>query len=465
MGETILVMKKIMPYQKLEEEIKNQAAFACSLRYEDISEKVRMRARYVLLDSVGCILKGLNGQTVSSSFDDAVMETSAAMLSTELYEGNRFACGHPACHIVPMMLEYLRRHDVSERKVLTAFVAAYEIAARWGSAVRFERTILGHGTVMTAGAAVAFALLENDDESTVTQSILLANSLPMLSVWQTVYDGSRLHDAYPGLAALNGIRAVKMARQGYYSTGRIILDVYENKMRATACFDNLDKGLLSEDAGNGKTDYLLLKNYFKLFTGCRFIHPFADVVQEEMEHGLTEDEISSIEVYTYEKAAQLNECNIPNDLSAKFSMSISIAAQLVRGNLGVDEIHDCMLDPKIMDLSGRIKLFHDGHYDECLPDLRGGRIRIIKKNGSEIVRETLHARGDFDYPGETFETDVKKKFSRNVVRYLNRSQTMIEEKNILKMGEEEKKIAQETFHFCLEGTAERKKEKMCLKTG
>ena len=43
----------------MEEQIKRQAEFAVGLTYEDIPLEVRQRARCVILDSLGCVYKGL----------------------------------------------------------------------------------------------------------------------------------------------------------------------------------------------------------------------------------------------------------------------------------------------------------------------------------------------------------------------------------------------------------------------
>ena len=74
-----------------------------------IPGEVADRARWVLLDSIGCILNGLAGEPLPEDTNAAILKCTSAMVSTELYEGNRFAVGHPACHIVPILLVEMKK--------------------------------------------------------------------------------------------------------------------------------------------------------------------------------------------------------------------------------------------------------------------------------------------------------------------------------------------------------------------
>lgn len=89
---------------RIEERIFHQAEFVQNLTWEMLPEEVKERARWVILDSLGCILKGLGEKQLSGNITEDVLDVTAGMVSTELYEGNKKAIGHPACHILPVML-------------------------------------------------------------------------------------------------------------------------------------------------------------------------------------------------------------------------------------------------------------------------------------------------------------------------------------------------------------------------
>ena len=390
----------------MEEKIRQQADFAANLTCEDIPQEVLQRARCVLLDSIGCIYKGMeNDQAKAGDKDHSILDLTLAMVSTELYEGNRKAIGHPACHILPLMLAQNEKEQTLGT-FLKNFVAAYEIASRWGASIRFTHDILGHGTVMTTGATVAEGLYRGADATELYEALLLTGSLPEVSVWQSVWDGSRLHDAYAGIAACKAKQAYDLLSKGVRSTGKLVRSVYQDVLGATITEETLAAGL--------GTNYFLLSNYYKIHTGCRFVHPFADVVQKELADGLDRERIASISVYTYKKAARLTAQHVPNKLAGQFSIPVSLAVLLEKGELSPDTITACVDDPAVLAWEGRITLYEDEAYNKLLPDTRGGRVEFHFKNGETKTVEVFHARGDFDNPDPFTTEDVVQKFKQNV---------------------------------------------------
>jgi len=391
----------------LEKQIMNQAEYACNLKIEDLSREIIHQAERIILDSIGCIYLGSKKhiETEQCVENESFVWTNY-MIDTELYEGNRFAIGHPACHILPLMLAVSREKEITWGKFLATFVAAYEIAARWGSSIAMPNYILGHGTVMTAAAAVAYALLDGADEETVYRTILLANSLPNVSVWQSVYDGSNLHNAYAGIGSMIAIKAYEMAQNGFYSTEEIIEQVYGKVYQANLKTEKLDEKL--------GTEYRICKNYFKIHTGCRFIHMFADLVKEEMRAGLQAQEIDHIDLFTYKKASQVADQNASNAMAIKFSTPVSIAILLLTGELSPDHVDAYQKSEEVRKLAQRISLTESDTYNALLPNTRGGRMVVYKKDQTVIDREVFHADGDFDCPVPYTDERLISKFQKNV---------------------------------------------------
>lgn len=390
---------------RIEEEIFHQAEFAQNLIWEELPEEVRERARWVILDSLGCILKGLGEKKLSGNITEDILDVTIGMVSTELYEGNKKAIGHPACHILPAMLTDKKNRKIPWKEFLRIFIAAYEVTSRFGAAIRFSHTVLGHGTVMSAGALIAEALIEKSNTEDLYEALLLMASLPEVSVWQSVFDGSGLHDAYAGLAALKAREVLYMEKQGIRSSGKIIESVYGDIMTATIEPEKLSYLL-------GK-EYWLCSNYFKVHTGCRFIHPFADLLSEELNKGLKKEEVEQIHVYTYKKAARLTDQKVPNDLAAKFSIPVALAVQLEKGSLTPDTIRNCQDDRSVCQWEGHIWLHEDEKYNKLLPDVRGGRMEISLKDGRKIQREVFNAIGDYDNPCSFTRENLIRKFKEN----------------------------------------------------
>lgn len=387
---------------EMREHIEEQVKWITRLKYESIPDEVIERARWVLLDSIGCILNGLNGSKLPTEESAKILKTTAAMVSTELYEGNRFAIGHPASHIVPILLEEAEKKNLSYEEFLRIFVCAYEIASRWGSAIRFSNDILGHGTVMISGASVVEGLISGISEKDFTNYIMTCESLPEVSTWQSVFEGSALHDYYPGIAAVNAKNALYMTNDNVLSSEKLVRSVYDKVIGAEVMEKNLSGDL-------GKTWYLS-QNYFKIHTGCRFIHPFADVIEKLMEEGLRKDEVDEVYVSTYKKASRLVNQTVSNELAAKFSIPVSLATLIVRGRLYPEDVAEGIDDEEIKTLSTRIYLTEEDKYNAMLPDIRGGCVKIKKKNGDTIQREVFHAQGDFDNPDKFTEEKLISKF-------------------------------------------------------
>ncbi len=81
-----------------------------------------------------------------------------------------------------------------------------------------------------------------------------------------------------------------------------------------------------------------------------------------------------------------------------------------------------MTNDEVQQLAEHIYLTEDEKYNELLPDVRGGLVRVKKKkNGEVLEREVFHAHGDFDAPEGYSEDELVDKF-RNVT-YNNLSGT------------------------------------------
>lgn len=397
---------------KMRDYVEEQVKWVMRLKYEDIPAEVIVRTKWILLDSVGCILNGLGGKNLPGDENEKILKSSAAMVSTELYEGNRFAIGHPASHIVPILLTEAERRNLSYGEVLRILVCAYEIASRWGSAIRFSNDILGHGTIMISGAAIVEGLLSHIPESDFINYIMVCESIPEVSTWQSVLEGSALHDYFPGIAAVNARNALCMIQDNVYSSEQLVRSVYDKIIGAEVMEEKL--------GGDLGTNWYLLKNYFKVYTGCRFIHPFADVITGLLREGLKKGDIEEIHIYTYKKASRLVNQTVPNVLAAKFSTPVSLATLIVRGRLYPEDIAAAATDEEVKELSAHIYVEEDDKYNSMLPDIRGGCVKVKKKNGTIIEREIFHAQGDFDHPEQFTEDRLKSKFHDITQKYVNR---------------------------------------------
>lgn len=421
--------------KRMREKIETQIDWVTQLRYEDIPQEVIKRAKWVLLDSIGCILNGADGKKLPKEQNAKILKSTAMMVSTELYEGNRFAIGHPASHIVPILLAEAENKKLSYKECLRIFVCAYEIASRWGNTVRFTNEMLGHGTIMIAGASIVEGLLEGMSQSDFVNYMMTCESLPEVSTWQSVFEGCTLHDFYPGIAAVNAKNALYMVNENVKSSEQLVISVYDKISGTKVIEQNLIDGL--------GVNWYLLRNYFKVYTGCRFIHPFADVIEQLLKEGLNKDEIEEIKIYAYKKAARLVNQTVSNELEAKFSIPFSLATLIIKGRLYPIDIATAISDEEIKTLSTRIYLMEDDKYNAMLPDTRGGCVEVKKKGGDVIKREVFHAQGDFDNPKKFTEGELVSKFHNITDKHLEK----VKRENLVKkiLTADEKMEMREVF--------------------
>src|ERR1700752_4260557 len=161
------------------------AAYVANLRFEDIPEEVRERAKALTLDFLGSAIRArrdaestpslfktlatlaLDGRGESTVFGDARTWTPAmaALLNGALGHSLDFddthadASLHPSAPVVPAALAVGELVGASGREVLTAIVAGYEVGCRLGHALdpaaHYSPGFHPTATAGTYGAAAA----------------------------------------------------------------------------------------------------------------------------------------------------------------------------------------------------------------------------------------------------------------------------------------------------------------------
>jgi hypothetical protein len=79
---------------------------------------------------------------------------------------------------------------------------------------------------MNAGAAVVEGLMTDMTEEKFVNYLMTCEVLPEVSTWQSVFEGSTIHDYYPGIAAVNAKNALYMSNNNVKSSEKLIRSVY-----------------------------------------------------------------------------------------------------------------------------------------------------------------------------------------------------------------------------------------------
>ena len=152
------------------------SSFAAQTRFAALPPEVREQVGWIRADTVAAIAAGsaepelrawaglqphsaaatLIGLGRSGSTDAAALINGSAGTFLEMDEGNRFARGHPAIHVLPAVLALCQERQAGAEVFLSAFVTGYEVGSRLGAASRLRASMHPHGTWGTVGAAAAW---------------------------------------------------------------------------------------------------------------------------------------------------------------------------------------------------------------------------------------------------------------------------------------------------------------------
>jgi 2-methylcitrate dehydratase PrpD len=313
----------------------------------------------------------------------------------DCHDGFRLTKGHAGATVAPVLLAAASLRTVSGAELLAALAAGYEIALRAGLTLHAAYAPAYHGSgawaALGAAAAGAHVLGIPADE---IDAVLGAAEYhgPMAPILRCTVHPSIVKDG-AGAGALSAATALAMHAQGLH--GLPSLFAHEPKGREQA-------------ASLGK-DWLILKQYFKLYPTCRWTHaPVEGVVKLREAHGFTAADVERVEVESFAETATLMTFPPKDSDGAQYCLPWAVAAVLVDGELGIDQVLPGRLgDPAIVEMGRRVVFRQADDLQARFPAECLARVRVFLKNGRTLAGPTLGARGDFTNPATDRELDVK----------------------------------------------------------
>ena len=292
--------------------------------------------------------------------EQAAFLNASAGSFLELDEGMR-PTGHPGMHVVPAALAAAEVAHRSGTELLAAVVAGYDVAARLLTAFRLVPPTHPHGHLAGVGAAVAVALLLDEDPATIAG---IAATTPTVPVWDACYAGATARNIAMGLAAQNAVRAVRLHRAGFRGSLASVGALFGQVAGEPA-----DLGALTEPADPARP--AILRNYFKRHSACALTHAAIDAVLALPP--LPIDTVQAVEVHTVSNNLKLDRQPAPNDLSARFSLPYAVAAALTsRGGepAGFD------YSPAVARLAKRVTVTADPELEARWPEHSPARVVV-----------------------------------------------------------------------------------------
>jgi len=402
-------------------------SYLCRTSFDDFPQEVILRAKEVLADTVAVIAAGTQEDEIKKLIKVLIHPNSVPVATVmgagvraeplkaslingtagtflELDEGNQFARGHPAIHIIPAALAIAEEGKLSGKEFLCAFILGYEISARIGIACKLRMSMHPHGTWGTVGAAVAVGKLMGYKEPEMKQLMSISSSLGLSTSRRTMLEGGTVRNVYSGMSGYMGILTHNLVQSGFTGEADGLRTVFGSVVSDTFVPD-----AMIEDLGNR---FEIMRNYFKRHACCRYNHGSLDALEKILSKRpngkIKAEEIDKIEIKTYSLAAQLSDKSPNNTLAAKFSIPFAISTFIIHGNAGVECFKaDAVNNPVVRALARKVIVSEDPKLTAMMPEKRPSHIKIILSNGEELEAEAYVNKGDFEDPYSPEELEAK----------------------------------------------------------
>jgi 2-methylcitrate dehydratase PrpD len=423
---------KTLPQVSVSEQLAN--AFESSIR--QIPTSMEVLCDSLLIDTVGLCVAAreqdyvlatkrafsepgmctLIGHTGSVSVTSACVVNGTAIHGEDYddtFEGGPI---HAGAVIVPALLAAAQQHQLSGQDVLAGMSVGCELMCRMCSvAPKLVHKAGFHPTAVfgaiSAAAGVATALKLNREQW--VNALGIAGSMAS-GIIEYLAEGTWTKRMHPGWAAHSGYRAARMAQEGF--TGPRTL--FEGEHGFFHAFANQDENNFTKMLSGIGEEWLSAEMAFKPFACGTMAHPYIDCALKLIKEGLNPSLIEKIECLTAEGIVHRlweplhKKQNPPNAYAAKFSIPYAIAVAMVRGDAGLNDYQDAVVqDPRILDITNKIHYTVDPN--NPYPNQFTGHIRVTLKDGSVMEQTQGFFRGGKDAPMAIAE--LEQKFIANCI--------------------------------------------------
>ena len=306
---------------------------------------------------------------------------------------------HGSAPVAPAVLAVSEWRRRPGPEALAAFVAGFEVETRIGRVIGpmladrgwHVTAILGHfGAAVAAGKLLSLTAPQLGTALGIagTQAAGLEQSL-----------GTMSKPLHPGKAAMNGILAALLAREGFTGpTG--ILDEHPGLPGTFLGVTDLTPAL--EDLGKR---FEILDNSTKLYAACHLLHATIDAGRAIRARSAPAPEaIADVECHVHPLAVKVAAIPEPRSgLEAKFSAAYCAALALTHGEAAESEF--MAPDPDLVGLAGRIRAVADPALG--IPE---ARMRVRLRDGRVLDEVVRAARGTPGHP--VSRQEVEEKFRR-----------------------------------------------------
>lgn len=425
------------------------ADFILSLKFEQLDSRVIDKAKSLMIDTVGTALAGSNHETVdniingirgmSSHIEDysawgrkerlsleyATMINGVSSHVLDFDDTHTEAILHGSSILTPLCLTYGFGKTHNGKKVLTAFIAGWEIAARVGisSSGSFHQRGF-HSTAIAGifGAVAAVSVILSLNKNQIINAFGLAGSFAS-GINEFLSNGSNSKVLHIANAIRNSIFIANLVKNDV--TGP--RTVFEGRDNIFKCFGISEKFLSERLDFNLGKEWEILNVSIKPYPCCHFAHGLIDCIKDVRKDGVSAFDIESIHCYVDPVPAKficepIEKKRSPNTAyEAKFSMPFLLSLMFHDGKIILDSYND-LNRKEILDLSNKISYEERNSHE--FPKTFPGYLTVYLKNGRTIDKHVSINKGNRDNPLSKHE--LEDKFYDNSKNIVSKSNHILE---------------------------------------
>jgi len=391
--------------------------------WNDLPPDVSGQTRRCLLDAIGASIGGrttdlsriihnfaaavfagqgaqlwLDGRSVSPP--GAALANGMTIDSLDIHDGHCLTKGHAGAAVVPGLLAAVGlkgQAGNSGRELLTALAVGYEIALRAGIALHATACDYHTSGAWNAiGTAVATARRLGLDVEKTEHAMGIAEYHGPRSQMMRCIDHPTMVKDGSGWGAMAGVSAAMLAQDGF--TGAPAVTVVSEEV-----------GEIWRDLGG---TWQFTAQYFKPHAVCRWAQPAIEAALTlKQTHSIEPAQVCQIQVFTFHEAARLS-CRCPGSTEeAQYSLPFPLAAALVAGRLGGEELSGpALADPLVLRLSNCVQLIEDDDFSRRFPARRFARVEIRTRSGE--VFDSGEKEADWEAANPPADSALREKFRR-----------------------------------------------------
>ena len=373
------------------------------------------KAKYCILDGIGCGLYGLEFEATKILFQLAQEwkgQPEASIVGTgrkvpsgmaarvngtavhvaDFDDSSAHFRGHPTAVVLPSVLALCESKSNSGKDLLLSYIVGVEVGGKLGKAMGWSHYGAGwHGTgtlgTIASAAASAKALGLDEEETSHALAIAASGASGIRENF-----GTMVKSLHAGQASAAGVLAALLAERGLRGS----LTAFEGKCGFWKVYSGENEiGRWVEEL---KEPHSLLGVMVKRYPSCAATHPALDALEDLMtERPFSWEEIEELRCFV--PPINLSVLIYPrplNGLEAKFSLPYCVSAFLVHGKLDLSHFErEALNDQRVRRLMEKVKVVPDDSLGELIKtrDILAPTEVHVKLRNRTFSKRILEAKG------------------------------------------------------------------------